>query len=660
MRRTTGTQPRGGTAVQVLLALALVLAGGAFIVYRLTATPPEAENPTPGKADQLWTCGMHPQVIRDKPGNCPICHMKLTPLEVDSEAAPTGEGSTRVGRGAPAKERKVKYWWDPMLNPPYISDKPGKSPMGMDLVPVYEDEAPAGLGLTIDPALVQNMGVRTETVIEGRLERAVRAAGYLAEAEPNIHDVNLLVSGWIRRLYADTEGMQVREGDPLFDLYSPELEVATQELIAGRRALPPPGADETSRQTGEALYAAAVRKLELWGVGRGQIEALSRGDRPSETVTFRSPITGHVVKKATVEGAAIKAGDQVLRIVDHSVLWVDAQVFEQNLKFVSLGQRAEATVAGRPGETFAGEVIFIHPHLDMTTRTATVRFAVPNRHLVLKPGMYATVTLRAKLAEKTLLVPREAVIDTGTRQVAFVSLEDGHFEAREVKKGLSDGRGTVQVLEGLLPGERVVTSGQFLLDSESRLREAVQKYLRERNGRATVPSPNGPRTTVSQPSGAGEKHSAAPPVDPELQPHIDAVFSEYLRLSATLGAPQKDVAIDPGPLISAAGRLSEALPSSVYREKASSVRESARALQGRELAEQRELFRSLSAGIISLAEALPPSATVGEKLLIVHCPMSGADWVQASPEVANPYYADSMKQCGEVTGTIEPAAGRRL
>ncbi len=440
---------------------------------------------------QLWTCGMHPQVIREEPGDCPICHMKLTPMDGVSSA---GSSSPKERAGT---ERKIKYWWDPMLNPPYISEKPGKSPMGMDLIPVYEDEAPSGTTVSIDPAVVQNIGVKTASVTTGILSRTVRAVGYLKEAEPNIRDVNLLVSGWIRRLYADTEGIHVKEGEPLFELYSPELQVGVDELIAARKAVSRAGASDSAN----VFYNAAVRKLQLWGLDREQIEKLSKLEKPNETVTFRSPITGHVVKKAVVEGAAVKAGDQVFQIVNHSTLWIDAQVFERDLTLVSIGQKVRAVLPNQLGEIFEGEVIFIHPHLDMMTRTAIVRLAVPNKSLQLRPGMFAAVTLETEVPGKVLLVPRAAVIDTGTRQVAFISLPGGHFEARDVQMGLPGSGGVVEIRAGLLEGEQVVVSGQFLLDAESRLREAVQKFLSEKKAK-----PGSTEPAAVQKAGAEHSH----------------------------------------------------------------------------------------------------------------------------------------------------------
>jgi RND family efflux transporter MFP subunit len=297
----------------------------------------------------------------------------------------------------------------------------------------------------------------------------------LAEAEPTRHDVNLRVSGWIERLQAHTEGMHLAVGDPLFDLYSPELQAAVGELIAARHARD----SATSRPAGEAaerVFAATSRKVELYGVPSGEVARLARLERAPRTVTFRSPIRGHLVMKNVVDGAAVAMGTDVMRIVDHSRLWLDTRVFEQDLPLVRLGQTATATLTALPGRTVEGQVIFIHPHLDEATRTAMIRLEVANPTLVLRPGMYATVEIATEAPERTLLVPREAIIDTGRRQIAFVAGEAGHFTPRDLTLG-AEARGMVQILGGLAAGEQVVTSGQFLLDAESRLREAIQKHL---------------------------------------------------------------------------------------------------------------------------------------------------------------------------------------
>jgi Cu(I)/Ag(I) efflux system membrane fusion protein len=369
---------------------------------------------TPAKK-QLWTCGMHPQILRDEPGLCPICHMKLTPVVTDVTA-------------------------------------------------------PTGGAVVINPAMVQNMGVRFAEVRRADLGRAIRATGYLDQAEPNVRDVNLRVSGWIEALHADTVGIHVEAGAPLFDLYSPELQVAVDELIASRRA------GSVDGSVGATLVQAARRKLERYGLRPGEIDRLAALDRAPRTVGFTSPITGHVTEKLVVAGAAVKAGDRVMQIVDHSTLWLDLQVHPQDLPAVAIGNRIDATVEGA-SDPVHGEVFFVHPHLDPDTRTATVRARIPNPGLRLRPGMYATARLRSTVARDALVVPREAVIDTGRRRFAFVALGSGRFAPRDVVIGESGEDGLVVVTSGLDEGERVVTSGQFLLDAESRTQEAIQKYL---------------------------------------------------------------------------------------------------------------------------------------------------------------------------------------
>jgi RND family efflux transporter MFP subunit len=415
--------------VAAAAAAAALLAGigiGRRTHVHSTAGPLAARDASvhPAPPRQLWTCGMHPQVLQDHPGPCPICGMQLTPVAVGASAAAPGG---------------------------------------------------AGAGVTIDPVIVQNMGVRTAAVEEGTLAVPIRAVGVLSEAEPARHDVNLRVSGWIERLYAHTEGMHLAVGDPLFDLYSPELQAAVGELIAARQARDA-ATTEPSRAAAARVVAAASRKVELYGLPASEVARLARLERAPRTITFRSPIRGHLVMKSVVDGAAVAVGTDVMRIVDHSRLWLDARVFEQDLPLVHLGQTATATLTALPGRPIEGKVIFIHPHLDDATRTAMIRLEVANPTLTLRPGMYAAVEIATEAPTRTLLVPREAIIDTGSRQIAFVAGEAGHFTPRALTLGIEAG-GTVQVLGGLTAGEQVVTSGQFLLDAESRVREAIQKHL---------------------------------------------------------------------------------------------------------------------------------------------------------------------------------------
>ena len=622
-----------------------------------------------GGKNQLWTCGMHPQVIQDKPGTCPICQMKLEPMDV------VQSGNSAMTGGAAAKaERKVAYWWDPMMNPPYISDRPGKSPMGMDLVPRYEDEVSAGTSVKIDPVVVQNMGVRVAQVTRGPVRQEIRAVGYLQEAQPNVRDVNLRVSGWVEKLYADTVGVALSQGAPLFDLFSPEVQVAVEELIASRKSLASAGADPAAvgSKTARTLFEATRLKLEQWGLDPRQVEKLAQLDRAPRTVTFTSPIDGYLMEKMVVQGAAVKAGDMALRIVDLSTVWLDAQVYAQDLPFIKLGQEATADVEGAPGKRFSGKVVFIHPQVDPQTRTATVRMALDNRELTLRPGLYATAHVQAQLADDALLVPREAVLDTGTRQIVFISEGGGHFSPRTVTTGSAGEDGMVQVLDGLAAGQTVVTSGQFLLDAESRMREAIQKHLSERMlakgpaSRAPESLPSGhthvPPVTIQVDAHAGHGSAATTVPAPAVgaSSELDKVFAEYLALQKVLGAPQQsDGPVDAGALAKAADALAVA-GDGLGKTAARAIAGAASELAGKTIAEQRERFKPLSEAVIALAKTSPPSKAVAETLFIAYCPMApgqGAQWLQTSEVIANPYFATSMKECGTIKGRIAAAGG---
>jgi Cu(I)/Ag(I) efflux system membrane fusion protein/cobalt-zinc-cadmium efflux system membrane fusion protein len=411
---------------------------------------------------RLWHCGMHPQVVQDHPGDCPICHMALTPIDANSAA----------DKGT---ERKVLYWWDPMLGPGSKSDHPGKSAMGMDMVPVYAESA--GPQVRIDPAVVQNMGVRTAIVTRGPLHKTVRTVGMLKLPEPGLHDVSLKVGGWIDKLYADQEGMHVAQGEPLFDLYSPDLQVVEEELIASVKAeksLPADSSGELRREA-HSLVESSRRKLLLWDVAEQDIDTIAKADKPPRNVPFRSPATGHVEEKAIVQGSAVQPMTRLLRVADHTKMWLDAEVYMDQLPAVKEGQEVAATVDGAPGKTWKGTISFIYPHVEHMTRTLMVRITLDNPDFALKPGMYASVEIMTQPIAEAITTPAEAVIDTGERQIVFIADGNGHFTPRKVRTGLAGDDDRIVIVEGLVPGETVVTSGQFLMDVESRTIEATQK-----------------------------------------------------------------------------------------------------------------------------------------------------------------------------------------
>ncbi len=464
---------RRGTALAFAALLVGIAAGTVLGPPLLDGLRPNREPPADRegpRAASLFTCGMHPQVIQDKPGTCPICGMKLTPLRRE------GDGATE-GSAAGSGDRRVRYWWDPMMSPPYISDKPGKSPMGMDLVPVYEDEARAGPSVTIDPIVVQNMGVRVAIVEEEPLRTSLRALGVLEEVESRRHDIALKVGGFVDVLFADTEGMRIEPGDPLFEIYSPDILVAQEEVIAAKRAVgaTPTGQPRSAPSGARELLDAARQKLVLWDVDPDQIDLVEASERASGRVIFHSRYRGYVMDKGIVQGSSVAPGERLLRIVDHDILWLNAPIYEHELPLLRIGQTARATFPSLPGESLEGKVIWYSPEVDPKTRATTARLVFKNPEHRLHPGMSAIVVIDAVIAARAIVVPRDAIIDTGIRQIAFVSLGNGRFEPRLVRVGAAAADGKVQVLEGLAPHETVVTSGQFLFDTESRTSAAIER-----------------------------------------------------------------------------------------------------------------------------------------------------------------------------------------
>jgi len=413
---------------------------------------------------------MHPNVIQKGPGECPICHMKLTPLRADDESG----SASATG----PKERKVLYWRAPM-DPSYVSEKPGKSPMGMDLVPVYapESESAAGMTISIDPVTIQNMGIRTATVRRGPLAKTIRTVGRVDYNEQTLYYLNTKFEGWIEKLSVDQTGVQVEPGQPLFDVYSPALYSAQEEFLAALRGverLADSTMPEALEQSRRLLDAARIR-LKYYDVSDDQVEHLARTREIQKTLTIHSPARGIVTEKMALEGMYLVSGERLYTIADLSRVWVYVDVYEYQLPWVNVGQEASMTLPYVPGQEFTGRVVYLYPYLEKTTRVIKVRLEFENPSLALKPGMYANVLLRADLDRNALLIPREAYIDSGTRQVAFVERGGGKFQPRDIQVGVEAEDGMVEVQYGLDEGEPVVTSGQFLLDAESKLKEAIAK-----------------------------------------------------------------------------------------------------------------------------------------------------------------------------------------
>jgi len=338
----------------------------------------------------------------------------------------------------------------------------------MDLTPMKPSAA--GSVVTIDPVVVQNMGVRIAAVTRGSLSRHVRTIGEIEIAEDSQSVVNLRYSGWVEAIAVDQTGVEIRAGQRLFDIYSPELVSAQEEYLLALRSGGPDG----------PLAASAHKRLENWDLSEQQIRAIADAGEAQRTVTIHAPSSGYVLHKNVVEGARISAGEDLYRIGDLASIWVLADVYEFDAPWIAEGQVATMELSFAPGETYAGHVSYVYPTLDERSRTLKVRLEFENPGLALRPGMFATVWIEAQRRDGVLMVPTEAILQRGDKQTVFVAEGEGHYRARNVTTGLSGDNRHTEVRSGLAEGEQVVVSGQFLLDSESQLQEAVDKLLHAR------------------------------------------------------------------------------------------------------------------------------------------------------------------------------------
>ncbi len=374
------------------------------------------------------------------------------------------KSSESVAAPGTSGERKIKYYKSTMMLGE-ISQTPRKDSMGMDMVPVYEGESDDGATITIDPVTIQTMGVRLGEVKSGPLRRSVRTVGVVDFNETALTDITTKFKGWIEKLHVNATGRVVQEGEPLFEVYSPEIYNAELEYAS------------LTRSGNVALAKTTLERLELLDLPKDQLQELARSGAATKIITMRSPANGVVIEKNAVQGMMFEPGMNLFRLADLSIVWIKAQIYEQDMPFVHLGQEAKAKIPSLPGQTFLGRVTYVYPTLDPKTRTAQVRMEFHNPGLRLKPGMFGTVEIDSELAAIATLVPESAVLRSGEKATVFIALEGGKFDPREVSLGSRDTSGYYQVLHGLAPGEKVVTSAQFMLDSESQLREAIQKML---------------------------------------------------------------------------------------------------------------------------------------------------------------------------------------
>jgi membrane fusion protein, copper/silver efflux system len=442
---TSAGPPRGVATMSIvrwaLVGITALVAVGSILSYAGVRLGGAKSEPS----GQLYSCPMHPSVVQDHPGECPICSMTLVPKP---------EGKAKLSAAS-------------------AGEKPAMTAEAKAGVPSLAD-------VDLTPERIQLIGMRTATVKREELGGELRTVGVIAANERGLAQINTRFAGWIQKLMVSETGERVRRGQALATIYSPDVLRAEQEMIVARGWNTPGGADAPQAHEHDAFTGAldtnARRRLELLGISGQEIDEVLRTGKTVEAIAIRSPVDGYVVAKNAVAGVAVQPGMVLFEVADLSQVWVNAEVYEQDISRIHVGQKARMEVTSFPGEMHAGKVQFIYPVLDSTSRTLKLRLEFKNKTdrngPRLRPGMTGTVYLDLPRATG-LLVPAEAVVDTGETHYLFVAKEGGHFEPRMVKVGarLKD---RVEILSGVGEGEAVVTTGNFLVDSESRLRAAIE------------------------------------------------------------------------------------------------------------------------------------------------------------------------------------------
>jgi len=452
----------------------VILTAGTALVTGCSKSERHSSAPTLQQSDVKYHCAMHPGVVSDRPGDCPICGMRLVPIGSDRPEAAT---STAAEPATPKK----KIMYRSTMNPNEVSDKPGKDSMGMEMVPIevsggqetQPGAVPGRSSVTVSTAEKQLMGL-TFGIVENRpVERIVRTSAVIVPDEKRLYRVTTKIGGWVDQLFVSVTGQEVKKGDRLLTLYSPELVSAEQEFLtalAAEKKLAE-SRDPDAANGGKTLLAAARRRLQLWDITAEQIDRLANTGQVEKSLTLFSPADGWVTEKGVLAGQKIVPGDSLLVVADLTKVWADADVYESDLPHVNVGMPIEVTVPYWPGKVFKGEVSFLYPYLDSATRTLKARLEIDNPELLLKPQMYANARLAYRLTEE-LAVPDTAVLQTGEHTYAFRDGGDGRLIPVEIRIGVR-GDGYYQVLSGLSRGDRVVTSADFLIDSESSMKAAV-------------------------------------------------------------------------------------------------------------------------------------------------------------------------------------------
>ena len=389
--------------------------------------------------------------------------------------AATGTGGTTgamASGGTAEQPRRILYYRNPMgLND--TSPVPKKDAMGMDYIPVYDGDVPEGPQVKISLNRLQTLGVKTELAASRSMSRTIRAVGTIEASEQGLYTVSPKFEGWITTLFVNTTGATVKRGQPLLAVYSPNLVTAQEEYrVAVQTLQAMHDASPETRANMQSLVEGGLQRLRNWDIADADLADLRAGKDARRSLLLRSPTDGVVIEKAARAGMRFMPGEPLFQIADLSSVWIVANVFEQDLGLVRAGQTATVSLAAYPGREFTGKVTFVYPTVQPETRTARIRIELPNEGGLLKPDLYGTVEIAAGEAVAAVSIPESAVLDSGTRRVVLLELGRGAFEPREVELGVR-GDGYVEVVKGLIGGERVVVDGNFLIDAESNLKAAL-------------------------------------------------------------------------------------------------------------------------------------------------------------------------------------------
>jgi Cu(I)/Ag(I) efflux system membrane fusion protein len=495
---------RGMAVIRWLMVIFMALVATAAWMYSYGP----AGDLSSSKTTATYICPMHPGIIQDQPGSCPICGMTLVPMEstktespkAQQEARPASSGShdnaaqappkTHGDQFAPAQDGSTQLYQCPMHPDEQSGNSNAQCPKcGMRFVPINpKTEAEAAKGHETAPGpsaegvpglvplemaseRIQLMGMRTAKAVRAPLTAELRTVGVVTTNEEAFSRITTRFSGWVEKLHVSKTGQHVRRGQVVAEIYSPELISAQQEFLSARHWAAS-NADGGARDLGGNLGDAARRRLELLGISEEEIHTIAESGQPIRALKIRSPVTGNVIEKRVVDGAFVQPGTDLMEVADLSRVWVLADVYENQIRRVAVQQEARLQLDAYPGETFRGKVQFIYPSLDPATRTLRLRIELSNTVQLLKPGMYGNVMLDLAPAEG-VTIPSEALVDTGEHQYVFIASGEGRFAPRRVVVGARSGD-KVQILTGVADGETVVTTGNFLIDSESRLRAAIE------------------------------------------------------------------------------------------------------------------------------------------------------------------------------------------